>query len=109
MAPSCNDFSATVKENVYTKEEVRKHCTADDCWVIESGRVCDVTRFLKQHPGGADLVLAHAGNDITDYLLDKTTHLHSKNAFSLLKDFQIGDVEYNIKVLVNHYLFIFMK
>lgn len=30
----------------YTMEEVAKHTTKDDCWVVISGQVLDVTKFL---------------------------------------------------------------
>ncbi|XP_065676369.1 fatty acid 2-hydroxylase isoform X2 [Hydra vulgaris] len=94
MAPSSNNFSARFK--TFTYNEIKKHCSAQDCWIIESGKVYDITRFLNQHPGGENLILSHAGNDITHYLQDKTIHLHSKSALNLLKDFQIGEVEDNI-------------
>lgn len=30
----------------YTMDEVAKHTTKDDCWVVISGQVLDVTNFL---------------------------------------------------------------
>ena len=35
---------ATVRE--YTPEEVAKHSSITDCWVIVDGRVCDVSAVL---------------------------------------------------------------
>ena len=35
----------------FTKEEVLKHDKEDDCWLIVSGSVYDVTRWLPRHPG----------------------------------------------------------
>ena len=34
-----------------TKDEVARHATPDDFWLIVDGRVLDLTRFLAMHPG----------------------------------------------------------
>ncbi|KAJ9625973.1 hypothetical protein H2204_010272 [Knufia peltigerae] len=47
-------------------EEVLKHNTRESCWVIVHGQVYDVTTFLDDHPGGADVVLRHAGKDVSE-------------------------------------------
>merc|ERR1712061_255766 len=47
----------------YTVEEVAKHTTKWDCWVILHGRVLNVTSFLSQHPGGELAILTFAGKD----------------------------------------------
>jgi len=49
-----------------TMEEVAKHTTKDDCWVVVSGQVLDVTKFLPDHPGGALAILTFAGKDATE-------------------------------------------
>ncbi|CAK0848797.1 unnamed protein product [Prorocentrum cordatum] len=49
----------------YSPEEVAKHVTKDDCWVILGGKVLDVTSFLSQHPGGELAILTFAGKDAT--------------------------------------------
>merc|ERR1712186_305131 len=49
----------------YTVEEVAKHTTKGDCWVILHGRVLNVTSFLSQQPGGELAILTFAGKDAT--------------------------------------------
>merc|ERR1719271_261315 len=49
-----------------TKEEVAKHNSKASCWVILSGKVLDVTEFLKDHPGGELAILTFAGKDATE-------------------------------------------
>merc|ERR1719282_30838 len=50
----------------YSLDEVAKHTTKTDCWVVVSGQVLDVTSFLSQHPGGELAILTFAGKDATE-------------------------------------------
>eukprot|EP00743_Colponemidia_sp_Colp-15_P000193 GILK01000224.1.p1 GENE.GILK01000224.1~~GILK01000224.1.p1 ORF type:complete len:634 (-),score=126.45 GILK01000224.1:104-1963(-) len=47
-------------------EEVAKHNTEKDCWVIINGQVLDVTHFLKDHPGGAKAIMMFAGKEASE-------------------------------------------
>lgn len=49
----------------FSMDEVAKHTTKDDCWVVLHGRVLNVTSFLKDHPGGELAILTFAGKDAT--------------------------------------------
>ncbi|SMR64521.1 unnamed protein product [Zymoseptoria tritici ST99CH_3D1] len=44
-------------------EEVSKHSTAEDCWVVVNGKVYDLTTFAPEHPGGAHVITKWAGKD----------------------------------------------
>jgi len=50
----------------YSMEEVAKHTTKTDCWVVVNGQVLDVTSFLSEHPGGELAILTFAGKDATE-------------------------------------------
>ncbi|CAJ1430640.1 unnamed protein product [Effrenium voratum] len=50
----------------YSMEEVAKHTSKSDCWVVVSGQVLDVTSFLGDHPGGELAILTFAGKDATE-------------------------------------------
>lgn len=42
-------------------EEVAKHNYRRSCWVIIKGQAYDVTQFVDEHPGGANVILGYAG------------------------------------------------
>merc|ERR1712046_452889 len=50
----------------YTMDEVAKHTTKGDCWVVVAGQVLNVSNFLSQHPGGELAILTFAGKDATE-------------------------------------------
>jgi len=80
---------------VFSFEEVEKHRTADDCWVIYKHKVYDVTDFLSSHPGGPDIILMNESPDVTDIMNDPIEHSHSASAFEMLDSYYIGDLEGN--------------
>jgi len=55
-------------------------------------KVFDVTDFIADHPGGADLVLEYGGKDITNILKDEVSHQHSEAAYEILEDSFVGFV-----------------
>lgn len=46
-------------------EEVQKHNTKEDCWVIIHNKVYDVSDFVDEHPGGSAIILKYAGKNAT--------------------------------------------
>ncbi|XP_059468532.1 cytochrome b5-like [Neocloeon triangulifer] len=67
--------------------EVRKHNSEESTWIVIRGEVYDVTKFLKEHPGGADQLLGVAGKDATK---DFNNVGHSSDARNMLAQFKIG-------------------
>jgi len=53
--------------NTYTMNEVNKHNTKQDCWLVIKNMVYNVTDFLKIHPGGSSIMMTVAGEDATEY------------------------------------------
>ena len=41
--------------------EVEKHASRESAWFVHSGHVYDATKFLADHPGGAESILIVAG------------------------------------------------
>jgi len=56
---------ATVEATMLSMEEVAKHNTKEDCWVVLYGKAYDLTKFSRVHPGGAKLIHDNAGKDAT--------------------------------------------
>ncbi|MBT4721267.1 MAG: monooxygenase, partial [Rhodospirillaceae bacterium] len=71
-----------------TREEVAQHNTKDDCWVIISGKVYDITEWAPHHPGGAGIARMYAGKDATAEFGD----YHSAGAVAHMAHFCIGDL-----------------
>lgn len=64
------------------------HDTRESAWFIHSGKVYDGTKFLKEHPGGAESILMVAGQDATE----EFDAIHSSKAKAMLADYLIGMV-----------------
>jgi len=96
---SCNRFSS---------EEVSKHDTSEDCWVIHDNFVYNVTEFLEKHPGGAELILNHGGKDITDLFHNENFHRHSSAAHNLLRDYRIGRLKKKVWYIYLFDLYFFL-
>lgn len=66
---------------------VASHNTKSDCWVtLYHRKVYNVTDFLEEHPAGEDVILEHAGQDITKIMADQMSHEHSESAYDMLDE-----------------------
>ncbi|XP_033334947.2 uncharacterized protein LOC117225475 isoform X1 [Megalopta genalis] len=70
-------------------DEVAWHDTADSCWIVIHDFVYDCTDFLKNHPGGSDVILEYAGRDATLSFIGSG---HSKAARLSLERYLIGEL-----------------
>jgi len=73
---------------VYSTEEVSKHNTENDCWIILNGKVYDITNFFSKHPGGKRALLNFAGKDASSNI-----QFHSPLMMKQAKSFYIGELE----------------
>ncbi|GBG33925.1 Cytochrome b5 [Hondaea fermentalgiana] len=74
----------------FTQEEVAKHTSEKDCWVIFKGKVYDVSEYLDDHPGGVEIITDLAGMDCTEDFEDTG---HSEEAYDMFDEYYIGDLE----------------
>jgi len=79
----------TGDKKLFTMEEIRKHNTEHDCWIIVNDRVYDATEYLEEHPGGADSIVINAGEDATEDFVA----IHSMKATKMLEKYYIGDLD----------------
>ncbi|KAI4369755.1 hypothetical protein MLD38_018166 [Melastoma candidum] len=78
------------KNKVFTLSQVSEHSSPKDCWLIISGKVYDVTKFLEDHPGGDDVLLSATGKDATDDFEDIG---HSTSARAMMDEYCIGEID----------------
>lgn len=86
--------SSVASQNSYSSNEVSKHNTPNDCWIIISNKVYDVAKFLDIHPGGADVIIPYCGKDATQAFDTQGGRRrgHSNSARQLLDNYLIGDL-----------------
>ncbi|XP_034833975.1 cytochrome b5-like [Maniola hyperantus] len=72
-----------------TRAEVARRRGRDDAAIVIDNVVYDVTRFLDEHPGGADILLDNAGEDAFRCFHDVG---HSEDAKLWRAQFAVGEV-----------------
>ncbi|KAG2733702.1 hypothetical protein G9P44_003227 [Scheffersomyces stipitis] len=81
---------ATETLKTYTYEEVSKHKSHDDLWVVYNGQVYNISPYIDEHPGGEEVVLDVAGTDATEAFNDIG---HSDDAHEILAGLLVGKIE----------------
>ncbi|KAH8649315.1 hypothetical protein BX600DRAFT_112604 [Xylariales sp. PMI_506] len=74
----------------FTIKEVAEHRDAKDAWMVIHGEVYDVTKYLHDHPGGAEILVETAGTDATE-AFDNAGH--SEEATEIMADFRVGKLK----------------
>ena len=75
-----------IKNKEYTLEEVAKHNSKSDAWIVINNKVADITKWIPKHPGG-DIIMKGVGKDAS--ALFKSIG-HDDYAKKMLKQYQIG-------------------
>lgn len=71
----------------YTIEDVNKHNSQGDLWVVYNGEVYDVSKFVDEHPGGEEVLADLGGQDITTEFDDIG---HSDEAHEIMPRLKVG-------------------
>ena len=81
-----------------TTEEVSKHNSLSDCWMIINNKVYELTPYVNSHPGGNAGLSQGCGKDATAVYNTKGGKKsgHSSVANSLLDVYFIGNLNQNI-------------
>merc|ERR1719384_737185 len=80
----------------FTMDEVSKHNQSEDCWLVIGNdgtggpKVYDVTSYLDDHPGGAEVMLDVGGQDADEFFEDIG---HSNDARDELAKHMIGTLK----------------
>lgn len=103
-SPSASSNNSTAKENdttgavssakTYSLQEVSAHNTADDCWMIVSGKVYNFSKYINQHPGGPGMIKYCGADGTTGFKTKdkKNTQDHSSQAYSMLSKYYLGEL-----------------
>ncbi|EAA35955.1 hypothetical protein GE21DRAFT_29 [Neurospora crassa] len=73
----------------FTLDDVRKHNSKDDVWMVIHNKVYNVTTYLEDHPGGSIILREVAGTDATEQFVEIG---HSVEATDILEELYVGDL-----------------
>ena len=81
---------------LFSVEDVQLHNKEKDAWITHRGKVYDVSDFLERHPGGKDILVSYAGQDVTTLMTQPEIHQHTSFAYGWLGKYQIGRLKGNV-------------
>lgn len=79
--------------SAYTVNDVSKHNTASDCWVVFDNGVYNITKYVSQHDEYLN-IRSWCGTDITSEFKTKNGEGvdHKKSSYALFAEYKIGDI-----------------
>lgn len=96
---SSSSLSSSSASTTFTSTIVATHHTSDDCWVIISGKVYNVTSYIPHHPGGPNQIISRCGTDATQAFAGVG---HSSQAQQALASFYLGTLGQPVSFLSVH-------
>ncbi|KAI5201802.1 hypothetical protein E4T39_05045 [Aureobasidium subglaciale] len=97
VEPSTDEKIASAKQSSdtpqkqFTREEIEKHNSEDDCWIVVDGNVYDATSVLEWHPGGKATITNHAGK-LSQETSESFESIHDGYAYKKLAECILGTV-----------------
>ncbi|KAI9272560.1 delta-6-fatty acid desaturase [Sporodiniella umbellata] len=79
----------TLKELESISQRIRDGDSEAMKFIIIDSKVYDVTEFIEDHPGGAQVLLTHVGKDASDVF----HAMHPESAYEILNNYFVGDVK----------------
>ena len=71
----------------YDWEEILRHDSAGDFWIVFNGAIYDVSEWMYRHPGGAEILIGAWGRDASDLF---NSIGHTVEAWLLTQSFKVG-------------------
>lgn len=81
----------------FTLDEVAKHNSKDDCWLLVRNNVYNVTSYIDKHPGGSKKIIPFCGKEATEAFMTQgkknKNKTHSSFAWQQLESLKIGSLK----------------
>ena len=78
-------LSLCKKKVYYSVEEINKHKSENNLWIISGNKVYDITFFLEKHPGGKNSILKNMSENCKNHY-----NFHSKKGKKEWEKYLIG-------------------
>jgi len=97
--PPSGSSSGQTGNIILSASEIAKHNITNDCWLIISNNVYNVTAYIGSHPGGTNAIAVYCGQDATIAFQTKGgAGSHSSYAYSLLGNYLLGPLNQTVTV-----------
>lgn len=74
-----------------TLDEIAKHASIDDCWILIQSKVYDITSYIPKHPAPKAILLKYCGKEADQgWQTKENGRNHSSMALKILNKFEKG-------------------